>query len=222
MYTIGTHALRVIATTLPVLDDYPIRISKRLVAYVGTEDQREVAWPSPNAVFFTINNHEDTVAIHVGNEEATVWLPAQVSIDRDLVRNTLRPAGGLTNALYASQRGRLSDINRAASNDGLSYFAIDTLQYFIAYGGVWHNVTGISQGNLNLVTVPIGGMIMWSDRLPPPLGWLQCNGQRVRQTDYPNLADVLGDTFGPKEILGDGTIGFLLPTRDNAVIRWLP
>jgi len=234
MYTIGTHALRVIARERPELEDLPVVISTRLVAYVGTAAERARAWATPNAVFFTVTEDEDTVSIHLGTDAGN-WVSVQVAnIDRDLVRNTLRPAGGLTNALYAVQRGRYEDMHLAHRNDGLQYWAHDTNTFHIAYGGRWHELARVVEyesdtdipeipgvpGPISRGGVPIGSMMIWSDRMELPAGWLRCDGQRVRQDQFPVLAGVMGDTFGPIELSPDGVITFVLPERDNTIIRW--
>lgn len=44
-------------------------------------------------------------------------------------------------------------------------------------------------------TTPVGGMIMWmADALPT--GWLECNGQGLDPTTYPELFTLIGEIYG--------------------------
>ena len=72
-------------------------------------------------------------------------------------------------------------------------------------------------------SVPVGTMVV--DPRPqgvgPPTGYLRCNGNAVSRTDYADLFDVIGTTYGA----GDGSTTFNLPDtegrflvgRDNAI-----
>lgn len=44
--------------------------------------------------------------------------------------------------------------------------------------------------------VPIGSVIMYAGAASPPAGWLTCAGQSLLAADYPDLATVLGVTWG--------------------------
>jgi microcystin-dependent protein len=56
------------------------------------------------------------------------------------------------------------------------------------------------------------GTVMWSAAPEPPVGWLPCDGRFVLASDYPVLAEYLGNSFG-----GDG-VTFGLP---NLVGRFI-
>ena len=44
----------------------------------------------------------------------------------------------------------------------------------------------------------IGTILPWSgDQGTIPKGWLQCNGQVLEAINFPILASVLGNTYGP-------------------------
>lgn len=51
------------------------------------------------------------------------------------------------------------------------------------------------------------GTIIWSTNAVIPVGYLLCNGSLISRTDYKELFDVIGETFGS----GDGATTFALP-----------
>lgn len=61
------------------------------------------------------------------------------------------------------------------------------------------------------------GMIAASCDPSIPTGWLVCDGSSYPNSDYPALAALLGQTFGP----GDGGPSFQLPNLQNMFIRGL-
>lgn len=58
---------------------------------------------------------------------------------------------------------------------------------------------------VNCVTTPIGGTMMWWHATPPEK-WLILNGQTISKTTYPELFDIYGYTYG------GGFDSFVLPT----------
>jgi len=56
------------------------------------------------------------------------------------------------------------------------------------------------------VQIPIGGVILWTTDEAPD-NWLFCYGQAVSRSDYDELYDEIGTTYG----VGDGSTTFNLP-----------
>lgn len=61
--------------------------------------------------------------------------------------------------------------------------------------------------------VPAGLICGWSGRTLPPGHWLWCRGGRVNISDYPELANYCGSTYGP---VSDGM--FYLPNANDATL----
>ena len=57
--------------------------------------------------------------------------------------------------------------------------------------------------------VPPGAVMSFATK-GPPQGWLECNGQTLPITSYPNLSQVLGTTWG-----GDGINNFVIPNLNG-------
>ena len=57
--------------------------------------------------------------------------------------------------------------------------------------------------------VPPGAVMSFATK-GPPQGWLECNGQTLPITSYPNLSQVLGTTWG-----GDGIYNFAIPNLNG-------
>ena len=52
----------------------------------------------------------------------------------------------------------------------------------------------------------VGTIMPWvGDNASRPDGWLECNGQTIEATDYPILASVIGNTYGPSNGLNNRT-----------------
>ena len=52
----------------------------------------------------------------------------------------------------------------------------------------------------------VGTIMPWvGDNASKPDGWLECNGQTIEATDYPILASVIGNTYGPSNGLNNRT-----------------
>lgn len=58
----------------------------------------------------------------------------------------------------------------------------------------------------NVAMFPIGGVIPFAGQ-NAPTGYLMCYGQEVSRTDYSNLFDIIGTTYGE----GDGSTTFNVP-----------
>jgi len=57
--------------------------------------------------------------------------------------------------------------------------------------------------------VPPGAVMSFATK-GPPQGWLECNGQTLSITSYPNLSQLLGTTWG-----GDGINNFAIPNLNG-------
>lgn len=69
------------------------------------------------------------------------------------------------------------------------------------------------QGSVSGDTLPVGAIIPFgSDTIPE--NWLLCNGQAVSRTDYQQLFNTIGTTFGQ----GDGFTTFNLPNLQGKVV----
>lgn len=73
-----------------------------------------------------------------------------------------------------------------------------------------NNVTINSLGG-GTDSLPVGVSMEWYTNTPPT-NWLLCDGSFVQISDYPELFEVLGTTFG-----GNGTTDFALPNRKGRV-----
>ena len=72
----------------------------------------------------------------------------------------------------------------------------------------------------------VGTIMPWvGDNSSKPDGWLECNGQTLEAVDYPILASVIGNTYGPANGLNNRTYGnyllgdqFKLPSLNGRVL----
>jgi len=72
----------------------------------------------------------------------------------------------------------------------------------------------------------VGTIMPWvGDAATKPDGWLECNGQTLEAVDYPILASVIGNTYGPQNGLNARTYGnyllgdqFRLPSLNGRVL----
>ena len=61
----------------------------------------------------------------------------------------------------------------------------------------------------------IVGTVAFFARSSAPTGWLKCNGAAVSRTDYEDLFDSIGTTYGS----GDGSTTFNLPDLRGEFLR---
>ena len=72
----------------------------------------------------------------------------------------------------------------------------------------------------------VGTIMPWvGDNASKPDGWLECNGQTIEAIDYPILASVIGNTYGPANGLNNRTYGnyllgdqFAIPALNGRVL----
>ena len=80
--------------------------------------------------------------------------------------------------------------------------------------------------NKKMRAAQIGTIMPWvADAASKPDGWLECNGQTLEAVDYPVLASVIGNTYGPQNGLNARTYGnyllgdqFRLPQLNGRVL----
>ena len=70
----------------------------------------------------------------------------------------------------------------------------------------------MSQNNVQLVIT--GSLMMWGGPTAPG-GWLECDGSEVSRTDYQQLFNIVGTSYGA----GDGTTTFNLPDLRGEFVR---
>ena len=101
-----------------------------------------------------------------------------------------------------SLRGSTNPDNTIGNNGDLYYRTTEVASssgVFIKTYGTW--VELLLQNNSGSVT-PVGSIIMWPSNVttPNPTGktfWLECNGDYVSNTNYTELKNLLGETYGP-------------------------
>jgi microcystin-dependent protein len=101
-----------------------------------------------------------------------------------------------------SLRGSTNPDNTIGNNGDLYYRTTEVVSssgVFIKTNGTW--VELLLQNNSGSVT-PVGSIIMWPSNTssPNPVGkafWLECNGDYVPNTNYTELKNLLGETYGP-------------------------
>lgn len=80
--------------------------------------------------------------------------------------------------------------------------------------------------NKKMRAAQIGTIVPWTgSATDKPDGWLECNGQTLEAVDYPVLASVIGNTYGPTNGLNSRTYGnyilgdqFRLPQLNGRVL----
>lgn len=113
--------------------------------------------------------------------------------------------GVLFPRLTTAQRTALGAAN---PTDGMLVFDSDVDAYFYFANGDWVQLsTGAGSG------VPVGTILAYGDDTPPE-GYLACNGNSVKNTDFPALYAVIGTNWG-----GDGTPYFTLPDLRGRFLR---
>ena len=87
--------------------------------------------------------------------------------------------------------------------DGLQVYDTDLKGFYFFNGTNW-----------NCVTTPAGTVDYFANSTSP-VGYLECNGQAVSRTQYPELFTAVGILYGP----GDGTTTFNVPDLRGEFIR---
>lgn len=87
--------------------------------------------------------------------------------------------------------------------EGLQVYDTDLKGFYFFNGSNW-----------NCVTTPAGTVDFFANATAP-VGYLECNGQAVSRTQYPELFAAIGVLYGP----GDGTTTFNVPDLRGEFIR---
>lgn len=154
--------------------------------FIGTTDAVDLA-------MFT-NNAEQMRITSTGNVGIGTTSPNSSA----LVDMTTTNKGFAMPRLTTSQRLAI-----AAPIDGLQVYDTD-LKGFYFFNGI----------NWNCVTTPAGTVDYFANSTTP-IGYLECNGQAVSRTQYPELFNAIAVLYGP----GDGTTTFNLPDLRGEFIR---
>lgn len=150
----------------------------------------------------------------ISNKRVNITVPTQLSdLENDLSFAT-------QNYVNTSIQGVENQIPTQTSQlqnngDGTSPFLTSIpVASTTTLGGikVGNNLSIEADGTLNAVgggtdSLPVGVSMEWYTNTPPT-NWLLCDGSFVQISDYPELFEVLGTTFG-----GNGTTDFALPNR---------
>ncbi len=156
------------------------------VNFIGTTDAADLA-------AFT-NNSEKVRITTAGNVGFGTASPNSSA----LIDMTTTNKGFAMPRLTTSQRLAIS-----SPIDGLQVYDTD-LKGFYYYNGT----------NWNCVTTPAGTVDYFANTTAP-VGYLECNGQAVNRTQYPELYSAIGVLYGP----GNGTTTFNLPDLRGEFIR---
>jgi hypothetical protein len=195
-------------------------LDKRLLAFVGTADEKAATLIAPYSAFFQFTDASKTaVQLYIPQDTTApadiwpltpnAWIAVDTPFDQVFITEWLTPAGGLANGLYAFQRGNEADADKAFKHPGLPYFAKD-INSLLIYSDVeqkWINVTG----------VPLATIVIYPNFLPVPASYLRCDGSFVPIATYKKLYTYIGDSFN-YGIVPTGM--FTLPTQDNAIVRY--
>ena len=93
-------------------------------------------------------------------------------------------------------------------NEGESEYQAQFKKAVNFYGGIYKN--GVEIGGESL---PIGSMIPFGSANNIPTNWRICDGSEVSRTDYAELFNIIGTSYGE----GDGTTTFNLPNKKGRV-----
>jgi hypothetical protein len=239
MYTIGSTALKTIASRLSPADARAIALTGKIVGYVGTQmDRTGDGTPlhvrtanSVNSVFFqvpavgttgndqyTIKYPIDSAQLYQPADAPSFWASVPPALTDPALLPILAPAGGIGQAVYAFQRGMYADMPSAFKIDGVPFYARDlnneALYIYDAY----------QQKHIRLAyahTVPIGAMFGWPFDLPNiPIGFVRADGsQKLISGTYNALYQVYGTHFNGNILPDPGY--FRLPYYDNMIIRYI-
>jgi hypothetical protein len=240
MYTIGTSGLKYLAEKV-VDTDVQAALVGKLIGYVGTPAERTgdtlhpPAYITPYSVYFEVPavastgpdsfhiKYPITTAQMYGPSESLTpaWVPKGNPFNETLISETILPAGGLKDSLYAFPRGEEGDIGAVPTVDGLPYFARDAQSLYVYDKNVGGWVK-VSQND----GIPVGGMILWPEALDQynptlPNKFVRADGSEHSTTGtYAQLYAVVKDAY--EDPLSPCLPGrFRFPLYNGAIVRYL-
>ena len=78
------------------------------------------------------------------------------------------------------------------------------------------NISEVQTNNIKTINISaLVGTVAFFARSSAPTGWLKCNGAAISRTDYDDLFDSIGTTYGT----GDGSTTFNLPDLRGEFVR---
>ena len=143
-----------------------------------------------------IANYDDTEIKNILNNKADMSaIPTKVS-------QLTNDAGYLTEH---------QDISNLATKDELHFHENKSVLDSITQESIdsWNNGTGGGNGEV----LPIGTMIPYGSQNNIPTNWRICDGSEVSRTDYAELFNIIGTSYGE----GDGTTTFNLPNKKGRI-----
>jgi hypothetical protein len=232
MYSVGSSSISFLRTQVTDVDVVRA-LEGRIVAFVGTETERDDTLNAPYSAFFILQGTlPETVQLTIpynsgdpGNWFTLTpdsWLDVGDPLQEAFITEFLAPAGGFANALYAFPRGPVSKVLSEPPGvyevPGLPYYAKDTAELYI-YDDSIHKYVCLS-------TIDNVGMYQeYPEFMAPPVRWLRCDGSWVKKADYVKLYAMLGDTFNwdvPTPAPEPKADYFMLPRQSNLIVRALP
>jgi hypothetical protein len=237
MYTIGTSSLRYLREKTKADAAVYAALDKRLLAFVGTELEMlgdgTTAHPAtliaPYSSYFMFTNPpaNTQVTLYIPYDPLdptnlwpltpTTWKAIGQPFNQEFITESLTPAGGLANGLYATQRGNFEDMHLAFQYPGLTYYAKDTKEMYV-YAD---DILGWLPVSLSSVDKdPMGSMVTYPEQLvlTPVIeaSWMRCDGHVMTAaeiTKYHAFSELIKGKFtsDPTECK--------LPTQNNMIIR---
>jgi microcystin-dependent protein len=133
--------------------------------------------------------------------------------DANVLNNQLATALDAVASIYfgtlAARGPASSTAGTAKGAPGTFYWASDTSQLSLSFGGVWIDLGGASGA-----PIPIGGAIEYGGAGDPTdARWLLEDGRAISRTTYAALFTALGTTYGA----GDGSTTFNIPDSRGRV-----
>ena len=119
------------------------------------------------------------------------------------------PLASGTPNLALSENGTAIGMSYDESEGGAVQL-IDDVKLYNRATDTWIPLSGISGGSL-----PIGSILEYptSDSTKIPNGYLVCDGSEISRTEYPELFDIIGTSYGA----GNGTTTFNLPSKKGRI-----
>jgi hypothetical protein len=235
MYILGTSAVKYLVDNEALPQTIRDALAGKVSAYVGTladmtDDEAHgypAAYASNFSVFFELpskpvtdpDDHDSPHIIAAPNvlTTAKLWLPnnyawidSTQALDYALITTVLLTASAFTNAVYLVQRGDTAGSESAVQAPGAQYFDKEKNELLV--------YSDVDKKYISVTAAPIGTMITWGGFMPPPDGWLKCDGSQVSKVQDARLYAVIGNNYN----YGTVQAGmFMLPTQDNTIIRYI-